>query len=364
MNQIDPKNEQHPQGHESDPALEVSASSGEASSGQSEPGQSVRQSSLESAEHQTLDETRSSTVEAKRRGWLKPVAALLALLIVAGLGVAAARWYGQGRYDAATDQADKVWGDRLGALDAERDSQLAAAEVARRDVNSQLIATKGQLVATKGQLDAVAADNAALRERYDPEIKAELNAEVDAEVNRACGEAKTDLAKPIDQIVKYDQRWSPVIDSAGLVARVDGCAAPERQKSAAQREQERLAACAVVSPETLEKDPSSAKGRCVVMFARIVQFDSNTGPCHFHAMIAAAQVATYEYKTRSDFSYRDTPGLGSLDTDCPGLTGIDNNDIIKVWATGTGSLSYSTTLGGTNTVPSFRIEKVSLVAKG
>ena len=100
------------------------------------------------------------------------------------------------------------------------------------------------------------------------------------------------------------------------------------------------------------------------MYARIVQFDSATGPCSFHAELSRSRSTRwYDYDVRSTFGYLDHVLMSSLLQKCPELDNIDADDYIKVWATVLGSLTYETTTGGTNHVPSFRIEKVELVRK-
>ncbi|MBD1543912.1 hypothetical protein G9E11_17045 [Arthrobacter sp. IA7] len=106
----------------------------------------------------------------------------------------------------------------------------------------------------------------------------------------------------------------------------------------------------------LVKNPYSYKGKIIVLYATITQFDSATGPCTFRADIAhAKQKERWDYDDNSVF----TGGDGV--SDCPDLGGFVDGDVVQITATSLGSISYDTQIGGRTTVPSFHVEKIAAV---
>ena len=254
--------------------------------------------------------------------------------------------------------------------------RLRAAQSTISGLEEELAASDEEVVRLESLLDQASGDLAAaerevvsrdeeieeLREAYDPIMRQEWEDEVDEEIERACALAEDDVDADVVDLVDYDADWEPVAELDDVVDAVAACAEEERSRTEEEREEARLAACESVDRGQLERDPSAYEGECLHMFARIVQFDSNTGPCAFHARISAQQESrVFDYDVRSAFGYGPVPELTSLFDDCPDLDGVSNNDIVEVWATGLGPLSYSTTIGGSASVPAFDIEKVELV---
>ncbi len=255
----------------------------------------------------------------------------------------------------------------LTASDAQSDELMQRAEVAEAAVDTlteDLEAAAAQVEAADDDAEAAKAEVERLKLQYDPEIRAELQGEVDLEIGRSCNSAIENWTLAYTRIVQYDTAWDAITSKGEVVAAVEACAEPERSKSVEEREAERLAACESIEVDQLEKNPAAYKGTCVVMYAMIVQFDAATGPCAFHAELSATRSTRWlSYDVRSTFGYAESALMSSLETDCIELDDIDGDDFIKIWATGLGSYSYDTSLGGTNTVPSFLIEKVELVRK-
>ena len=184
-----------------------------------------------------------------------------------------------------------------------------------------------------------------------------MQAAFDAEAARACDEAKVEIDAPVTGLVDYRSEWEPIGTRGDLLHAVTDCAADERAQTAAQREAERLAACAPVDVDAVVKDPDAFAGDCVVLYAAIWQYDSRTGPCSFLAAVSDRSHG-YRYQYGEDAAF-----VASDDTSCPGLEGIDADDHVKVWATGLGPYRYDTAMGGTNEIPLWSIEKVELVRK-
>lgn len=194
------------------------------------------------------------------------------------------------------------------------------------------------------------------RERLAEERREELRAEVDEEIARACRVLSAQRRATASSVVRWDSEWEEITSRDRLQKAVEDCAN--------KRVAEALAECERINVDQLEKNPDGLTGTCLVMYAYIVQYDSATGPCSFHAELSRSRSTRwYDYDVRSTFGYLDNELASSVVADCPELDRIDTDDYIKVWATVLGSFSYETTMGGTNHVPSFRIEKVELVRK-
>ncbi len=91
----------------------------------------------------------------------------------------------------------------------------------------------------------------------------------------------------------------------------------------------------------------------MIVYARITQFDSATGPCTFRADVSHAQVGKYDYEHNTIFNAGD--GL----INCDILDDVVAEDIVKVTATVTGSLTYDTQVGGSTTVPEMQVVKIA-----
>lgn len=229
---------------------------------------------------------------------------------------------------------------------------------------SELVSAQSELASVSKQLDDVSLELAEFKVQFDPEIRKSLLVEVASEVERACVSAIDKFDTAIANLIIWSDNWLPVSSRTELIAAVEECSASERSKTAEQRESDRLSACISVEPDQIEKRPDAYTGTCVSMYAVIVQFDSATGPCAFHANVSNRQERrSYNYDLRAAFGYSDSESQSAFVTDCSALDEIDGDDIVQIWATGNGAYSYSTTNGSTNTIPSFKIEKVVLIRK-
>lgn len=184
---------------------------------------------------------------------------------------------------------------------------------------------------------------------------------VEEEIERACGAAVERYRTAVSSLIRWRTAYSSVMSRDAMVEAVEDCAEPDRSQAAERAEF--LDNCERISVDQIEKNPNGLKGECFVLYGRIVQFDAATGPCSFHANISRNRSTRwYDYDVRSTFGYEENEFLSTLRQDCSELDSIDGDDYIKVWGTVLGSYTYETR-GGTNTVPSFRIEKVELVRK-
>lgn len=196
--------------------------------------------------------------------------------------------------------------------------------------------------------------------KTDPAFQFHLSSQVDLAVAAACNGA-------------IDALWNTQFDFSAAQAVISGVSVndlgylstkrdpqAEAQRCYDDRYQNRFlddaaARCSNLDSGQLAKSPARFVGTCMHGFGRVVQFDSNTGPCTFHANIGDRRSAWYIYDLRAQFGVTNDPDTQSLFTFCDWLSDIEEDTEIEFWAFGVGSYSYSTTLGGTNTIPAFHI---------
>ena len=120
-----------------------------------------------------------------------------------------------------------------------------------------------------------------------------------------------------------------------------------------------IAAAQPVNVDSIVKNPDGVKGQVFVMVTSITQYDAATGACAFRGRWDT-QDHQYSFDFVGDNAYFDA---GDGLTTCPVLNGIDQNDVVRVWAQSEGSYSYATQIGGNTTVPKFKILKAELIRK-
>lgn len=235
------------------------------------------------------------------------------------------------------------------------EAERLRAEVAA--LTSRVAEAEAEAAAARDDASSAQAEIEALKLRFDPEIRAALEAEIATELARACDQAKEEYDRSVATIVSWSAGWESVTTRDTLIKDVEECSAAERSKTVEQREKERLASCESVDVDALEKNPDKYRGSCIHMWVRVVQYDSATGICTFRGEMASRKTSRwYDYDGNAMFS-------SSTDPVCPELDDIDNDDFVEVWATGAGTLSYDTTAGGTATATVWRIEKIDLWRK-
>lgn len=119
-----------------------------------------------------------------------------------------------------------------------------------------------------------------------------------------------------------------------------------------------LAACtshhAVSSRQWLQvtKDPEAAKGQCITVYGEVTQFDSVTGDGTFRAQAGGTKAST-------SFGFANYPTNALFDGGAAQLGALVQDDLFKASATVAGSQTYNTTLGGSTTVPVFRVDSIT-----
>lgn len=95
------------------------------------------------------------------------------------------------------------------------------------------------------------------------------------------------------------------------------------------------------------------------LIVKVEQADSATGACAFRASWDNT-VHQYSYEYKGDNAVFVG---GNAVSECPMMTGIDKDDVARVWVTGLGTIDYGTQLGGQTTVPQFRVIKSEVLQK-
>ncbi len=181
--------------------------------------------------------------------------------------------------------------------------------------------------------------------------------EANAEVARACEENATSELTAVTAAseISYSSKWDKVTTKDQLVQQLVDCVAGKKAAARAAR----LSSCTEnFTVDQIVKDPDGVTGQCFVLHVNISQFDSATGTCAFRGDFdRVPHTYSYQYSENSMYEAENS-------YDCPELAGVDNADFVKIWAESLGSYSYSTTIGGTATVPKFEILQIEVERKG
>ncbi|MFD5812376.1 DUF2510 domain-containing protein [Rhodococcus aetherivorans] len=101
----------------------------------------------------------------------------------------------------------------------------------------------------------------------------------------------------------------------------------------------------------IARDPSAARGRKLVLYGYVSQFDSATGTNQFRASVDSQPLGSwYEYDHNVVIKAGDR-GL---------VANVVEDDLITLWVEVDEPLTYDTTLGGSTTVPSFRLNMIEV----
>ncbi|GMU79755.1 MAG: hypothetical protein AMXMBFR46_25450 [Acidimicrobiia bacterium] len=109
-----------------------------------------------------------------------------------------------------------------------------------------------------------------------------------------------------------------------------------------------------VPPDELKKDPAGLRGTRAYARGEVFQYDARTGLSAMLVYVNVVNPGRYEFWTDPVLVRLESPTLGS---------GIDEDDIVELWGEIQGAYSYSTAIGGTNTVPEIRVRYMNLLEK-
>lgn len=137
--------------------------------------------------------------------------------------------------------------------------------------------------------------------------------------------------------------------AAAAAARASAAAAASASAAAAAAVRAYKASAQSMPYNQLVKDPASLAGTVVTYTAQVFQYDTNTGTSNF---IASVSNLGYGYWT--DNIYADVD---------PSLTQrVCAKTIVRFWGSVVGPYSYTTTQGGTLTIPEINIMYINVVS--
>ena len=114
----------------------------------------------------------------------------------------------------------------------------------------------------------------------------------------------------------------------------------------------------VISPREyalLVKNPDAAKGRKIIIYGYVTQFDAATGTYGFRANTAATPGTDwYDYDVNTVVSA--PAGQSNI------LTNVVEDDFVTMHVEVVGSYSYDTQIGGNTTVPQFQVNIINVTA--
>ncbi|MGG5753483.1 hypothetical protein ACQ3I4_12790 [Zafaria sp. Z1313] len=145
---------------------------------------------------------------------------------------------------------------------------------------------------------------------------------------------------------------------AAAEAKAQEEAEAKSKKEAAAEEKKRIDGAQPVSARDLSlivKKPDAHVLETLVVHGEITQFDAATGECIFRANIGHTNMArSWDYDHNAIFM------AGDGDADCPELDDFVADDEVRITATVVSAFSYDTQIGGSTTVPLFKVEKIAL----
>jgi len=139
--------------------------------------------------------------------------------------------------------------------------------------------------------------------------------------------------------------------------------AVDLQREQAAVEAARAAETARMDPSTYEtitprdyavlvKNPDAAKGRKLVVYGYVTQFDAATGTAAFRANTAVTQSSTwYDYDVNT--LVMAPAGQSNI------LTNVVEGDLVTMYVEVIGAYSYDTQIGGNTTVPQFQVNIIT-----
>lgn len=107
--------------------------------------------------------------------------------------------------------------------------------------------------------------------------------------------------------------------------------------------------CETVDKKLINKNPESFKGKCIKGTVRIAQFDSNTGPCAFQGYLGGG------YDVRAQFGQTLDPNTHDEEKECSWTEKLVEDNFITFWGWGLGAYTYTTSNGGSQTIPAFKM---------
>lgn len=132
-------------------------------------------------------------------------------------------------------------------------------------------------------------------------------------------------------------------------ALVDYSKALKSTKCSSSAANEFYKTCETVDKKILNKNPDSFKGKCIKGSVRIAQFDPNTGACAFQGYLGGGS------DVRAQFGQTLDPNTHDEEKECAWADELVEGNFIEFYGYGLGSFTYKTSIGGSQTVPAFKV---------
>ncbi|MFD1517052.1 hypothetical protein [Pseudonocardia yunnanensis] len=107
--------------------------------------------------------------------------------------------------------------------------------------------------------------------------------------------------------------------------------------------------------QLIVKDPDAYEGERIIVYGRVTQFDAATGNDTFRASVDSVDHPGNAYAF-------DTNTM--LSGEAAALRDVVNDDLFRAEVTVAGSMSYSTQIGGSTTVPMLTVDTIKVIGRG
>ncbi|GAB2901704.1 hypothetical protein [Neomicrococcus lactis] len=202
--------------------------------------------------------------------------------------------------------------------------------------------------------EAAASESAASAKAYEEAEAAERELEAAKSEAAASSEAAQAEAEASEASESAAAEEAAASSSAAAAS-----ASAQAEKDAETEARKKIANAKPVNSRQLQrivKNPDDHVGETMVIYGRVTQFDSATGECIFRANVGHANMR-YDW----DYDHNSIFVAGDMESDCPELDDVLQDDEVKVTASVVMSYSYDTQIGGSTTVPMFRVEKIERI---
>lgn len=108
------------------------------------------------------------------------------------------------------------------------------------------------------------------------------------------------------------------------------------------------APCESIPYNQLVRDPTSLSGQCVVYEAKVFQYTSRTGLTEMLVEVTRGTFTTWT-------------GIVEVNVGSVNVSSVYQTDIVQLVGVVTGSFTYTTAAGGSNTVPSITLKSISVL---
>ncbi|WP_157103297.1 hypothetical protein [Neomicrococcus aestuarii] len=209
--------------------------------------------------------------------------------------------------------------------------------------------------ASESAASASAASESAASESAASESAAEASAYEEAEAaEREVEAAKSEAAASSEAAAEAEAEAE-----ASREAEAAASESAQAEKEAGAARKKKIADAPELSARELQrivKSPDDHITETVVVYGTVSQFDAATGECTFRADIGHTNMR-YDW----DYEHNSMFVAGDLESDCPELDDVLQDDEVRITATVLMAYTYDTSIGGSATVPLFTVEKIERI---